>query len=152
MHTPLNSHLALWQAKVGLGAPLYGDNTTVWRHMSTALHDSVDRVLELLIAVLPGILAFFVAVILFTLLGMGLSVLLRRGLKWVRFDERLVETTPNSGPAAAHRQAHAQSVNRMTATKNARMPGSTAIRSSSTRSTESCSAVDMCRHTVVLSP
>ncbi|MFZ0395216.1 MAG: hypothetical protein WCF17_01005 [Terracidiphilus sp.] len=102
MHTPLNSHLALWQAKVGLGAPLYGDNTTVWRHMSTALHDSVDRVLELLIAVLPGILAFFVAVILFTLLGMGLSVLLRRGLKWVRFDERLVrnraEWTPTNSP------------------------------------------------------
>jgi len=104
MHTPPNFHLALWQAvKGGVAAPLYSDNTTVWHHMSVALQDSVDRVLGLLIAVLPGILAFFVAVFLFSLLGMGISAVLRRGLKWIRFDERLVrnrsEWTPTSSPA-----------------------------------------------------
>jgi len=109
MHTPQNvhlahSHLALWQAvRGGVAAPLYSDNTTVWHHMSVALQDSVDRVLGLLIAVLPGILAFFVAVFLFSLLGMGISAVLRRGLKWIRFDERLVrnrsEWTPTSSPA-----------------------------------------------------
>jgi hypothetical protein len=95
-------HVAMGQAKGGLATPLYADNTTVWRHMSTALRDSVDRVLGVLIAVLPGILAFFVAVFLFTLLGMAISALLRRGLKWVRFDERLARNgsgwTPTSSP------------------------------------------------------
>ncbi|HWE87187.1 MAG TPA: hypothetical protein VG267_19730 [Terracidiphilus sp.] len=102
MYTPLHSFLALWQAVKPAPAPLYADNTTVWHHMSVALHDSIFRVLGLLIAVLPGILAFFVAVFLFTLLGMGISALLRRGLVWVRFDERLLrnrgEWTPTSSP------------------------------------------------------
>ncbi len=103
MHTPAHFHLVLWQAaKESLATPPYADNTTVWRHMSTALHDSVYRVLGVLMAVLPGILAFFVAVFLFTLLGMGISALLRRGLKWIRFDERLArnrtEWTPASSP------------------------------------------------------
>ena len=102
MHTPPYSLLAFWQAVKPAPTPLYADNPTVWHHMSVALHDSIFRVLGLLIAVLPGILAFFVAVCLFTLLGMGISALLRRGLVWVRFDERLVsnraEWTPTSSP------------------------------------------------------
>ena len=102
MSTLPQSLLAIWQAAKPAPAPLYADNTTVWHHMSVALHDSIFRVLGLLIGVLPGILAFFVAVFLFTLLGMGISALLRRGLVWVRFDERLVrnrgEWTPTSSP------------------------------------------------------
>ena len=103
MYTLPDSHLALGQAaNAGMAAPLYADNITVWRHMSTALQDSVYRVLGLLTGLLPGILAFFVAVFLFTFLGMGISALLRRGLKWVRFDERLVrnrtEWTPTNSP------------------------------------------------------
>jgi len=103
MNTPLHSELVMWQAaRAGVTAPLSGDNTTVWRHMSAALHESVNRVLGLLIAVLPGILAFFVAVFLFTVLGMAISAILRRGLKWVRFDERLIrnrgEWTPTTSP------------------------------------------------------
>lgn len=85
-----------------LAQPLYADNTSVWHHMSVALHDSIYRVLGLLIAVLPGILAFFVALFLFALLGMGISALLRRGLVWVHFDERLsrnlADWTPTSSP------------------------------------------------------
>jgi hypothetical protein len=83
--------------------PLYSDNTSVWRHMSDALHNSVYRVLSLLIAVLPGIVAFFLAVLIFTALGMGISALARRALVWIRFDERLARNRsdwmPSSSPA-----------------------------------------------------
>lgn len=102
MQTPANLLLALGQGATAALTPLYADNTTVWHHMSEALHSSIYRVLGLLIAVLPGILAFFVAGFLFTLLGMGVSAVLRRGLVWVRFDERLIhnrgEWTPTSSP------------------------------------------------------
>ena len=49
--------------------------------MSDALHESLDRVLSMLIAILPGILAFFAALLVFTLLGWALSALLRTRFK-----------------------------------------------------------------------
>jgi hypothetical protein len=83
-------------------APLYSDNVSVWHHVTGSLQNSAYRVLGLLIAVLPGILAFFVAVFLFTAMGMGLSAVLRRLLLWIRFDERLTRNradwTPSSSP------------------------------------------------------
>ncbi len=84
--------------------PTYADNLTIVHHMSDALNQSLYRVLSLLIAVLPGILAFFVALGVFTLIGMAISAILRRGLTWVRFDERLsryrgsVDWAPASSP------------------------------------------------------
>jgi hypothetical protein len=86
--------------------PANSDNGSIWQHMSDALHQSIYRVLSLLIAVLPGILAIFVALALFTLIGMALSALLRRGLTLVNFDERInrnrgnVEWTPSSSPTS----------------------------------------------------
>jgi hypothetical protein len=86
--------------------PNYADNASIWHHMSEALNQSLYRVLSLLIAVLPGILAFFVALAVFTLIGMGISAILRRGLTWVKFDERLnryrgsMEWSPASSPTA----------------------------------------------------
>ena len=86
--------------------PLYADNATIWHHMSDALHLSLYRVLSLLIAVLPGILAFFVAITVFTLIGMAISAILRRGLTFVKFDDRLTRYrdsgtwTPASSPTA----------------------------------------------------
>jgi uncharacterized membrane protein len=86
--------------------PAYADNASIWHHMSQALHQSLDRVLSLLIAILPGILAFFVALAVFTLIGMAISALLRRGLAWVKFDDYLTRTrgnpdwTPSSSPSA----------------------------------------------------
>lgn len=78
------------------------DSGSLWHHMTEALQQSVYRVLSLLIAVLPGILAVFVALTLFTLIGMALSLLLRRGLTFVKFDERIhsgnPEWTPSSSP------------------------------------------------------
>jgi uncharacterized membrane protein len=74
--------------------------------MSDALHQSLYRVLSLLIAILPGILAFFVALGVFTFIGMVLSALLRRGLKAAKFDDRIardrgdVNWTPLTSPTA----------------------------------------------------
>lgn len=80
------------------------DNATILRHMSEALHESFYRVVSLLIAVLPGLLAFFVALALFTGVGAALSAVLKRLLRLVHFDERLTkargaaEWTPTSSP------------------------------------------------------
>lgn len=85
-------------------SPTVADNGSIWHHMSDALHQSIFRVLSLFTAVLPGILAIFVALTLFTVIGMLLSLLLRKGLTLVRFDERLnrgnAEWTPSSSPTA----------------------------------------------------
>ena len=85
-------------------SPTAVDNGSILHHISEALHQSIVRVLSLFIGVLPGILAIFVALTLFTLIGMLLSLILRKGLALVRFDERLShgnpEWTPSSSPTA----------------------------------------------------
>ena len=75
---------------------LFAGDTSIWHNMADALHQSLDRVLLLLIAVLPGILAFLVALAVFTLIGMAVSALLRRGLAAAKLDERLVDERGNS--------------------------------------------------------
>src|SRR5215469_2564788 len=80
--------------------PVTSNNGSVWSHISDALQQSVYRVLSLFIAVLPGILAVFVALVLFTLIGMGLSFLLRRGLGLIKFDERLNRGNPEWTPSS----------------------------------------------------
>jgi hypothetical protein len=75
--------------QLALAPPTYVDDGSVWHHISDALNQSLYRVLTLLIAVLPGILAFFVALGVFTLCGMLISWLLRRCLSWIKFDQRL---------------------------------------------------------------
>jgi len=87
-------------------AAAYPDNASILRHMSDALHQSIYRVVSLLIAVLPGLLAFFVALVFFSLIGMGISAILRRLLNAARFDDRLarnrgdVDWTPATAPTA----------------------------------------------------
>jgi hypothetical protein len=79
---------------------------SIWRHMSDALFQSIDRVLSLLIAILPGILAFFVALVLFTFIGVVISAVLRSILTVAKFDERIARSrgsadwTPSSSPTA----------------------------------------------------
>jgi uncharacterized membrane protein len=86
--------------------PLSVDNASIWHHMADALHQSLDRVLSLLIAILPGILAFLVALAVLTLIGMAVSALLRRGLTAARFDEHLarnrgnIDWAPSTSPTA----------------------------------------------------
>src|SRR5579863_6237436 len=82
-------------------SPLISDNSSIWHHMSDALHQSVYRVLSLLIAVLPGILAVFVALTLFTLIGMAMSTILRKGLGLLKFDDRLNRGTSEWAPASS---------------------------------------------------
>jgi hypothetical protein len=86
--------------------PIYPDNGTIWHHMSDALHQSLYRVVSLLIAILPGILAFFVALAVFTLIGMAISAILRRAMAWAKFDDYIARTrgnaewTPTTSPSA----------------------------------------------------
>lgn len=89
--------MILQQTSTDNPVPLYVDNATIWHHMSDALHQSLYRVASLLIAILPGILAFFVALTVFTLIGMAISALLRRGLGWIKFDDYLARTRGNTG-------------------------------------------------------
>jgi hypothetical protein len=77
------------------------DNASVWRHMSDALHQSLFRVLTLLIAVLPGILAFFVALVVFSLIGAVISAVLRRILVLAKFDDRMAQARGNTEWAAS---------------------------------------------------
>ena len=83
--------------------PAYSDDVSIWHHMSDALHQSLYRVLTLLIAVLPGILAFFVALVIFALAGVVVSWILRRCLTWAKFDLRVArkggsDWAPSSSP------------------------------------------------------
>ncbi len=102
MHTALA--MLLQSKSAVITQPIYTDNSSVWHHMSDALHQSLYRVLALLIAILPGILAFFVALTIFTLIGMAISALLRRGLTLFKADDRFARTrlavdwTPTSSP------------------------------------------------------
>lgn len=103
MHPSLIAFLRLLPSRLAeANTPLsYSDNITVWHHISDALRNSVFRVLALLIAVLPGILALFVVVVFFTAIGMGISALLRRALVWVRFDERLTRINADWAPSSS---------------------------------------------------
>ena len=78
--------------------PLPYQNASVWHHMSDALHQSLYRVLSLLISILPGILAFIVALGILTAIGVGLSALLRKLLTTAKFDDRLAR---DRGPNVA---------------------------------------------------
>jgi len=74
----------------------HDDSASVWQHMSDALHQSMDRVLSVLISILPGVLAVVIALAVFTLIGMALSALLRRVLTVVKFDDRLARSRGNA--------------------------------------------------------
>ncbi len=67
----------------------YPANPSIWAHMSDALHQSVYRVSSLLISILPGLLAFVLALAIMTALGVLLSWILRRILASAKFDDRL---------------------------------------------------------------
>lgn len=79
------------QQTTGNATLVYSENVSIWHHMSEALHQSLYRVLTLLIAVLPGILAFFVALLVFAAAGTLMSWVLRRCLTWAKFDVRIAQ-------------------------------------------------------------
>jgi hypothetical protein len=99
----MHAFIAAFQQRLpAIPPPIYAETTTVWHHMSVALDQSLYRVLGLLMAVLPGLLAFVVALLVFTLIGMAVSAVLRHALVWIRFDDRLTRNrtdwTPSSSP------------------------------------------------------
>ena len=63
-----------------------------------SLRQSIYRIVLVLVHFLPGVLAFLLAVVLFTLIGWGLSALIRRILSGLHFDERLASRdVPGAG-------------------------------------------------------
>lgn len=91
----------LQQDRIVIPFPSYSENVSIWHQISDALHVSIYRVLSLLITVLPGILAFFVALGIFALIGKVVSVVMRWILKAFSFDARMArggEWTSSSSP------------------------------------------------------
>ena len=80
------------------------DNASIWHHMSDALHQSLYRVLSLLVAILPGILAFIIALAVFTFIGMAVLRIAAARTNAAKFDDRLardrgnVDWTPTTSP------------------------------------------------------
>lgn len=83
---------------------LYRENVSVWQQMSSALHLSIYRVMSLLVAVLPGLLACIVSLVIFALIGMAASGFVRWILGLCHFDTRIARTgagadwTPSNSP------------------------------------------------------
>jgi hypothetical protein len=73
--------------------PIYPENVSMWHHMAEAMHQSVLRVTSVLISILPGLLAFILAVAVMAIVGVFLSYLLRRILSAAKFDERLAQNS-----------------------------------------------------------
>ena len=74
----------------------YPTDDTMWQHMSDALHQSVLRVTSLLISVLPGLLAFIIAVAFMAGLGILFSYLIRKALTAAKFDDRMARNNASS--------------------------------------------------------
>jgi hypothetical protein len=67
-----------------------------------SLRQSIYRIVLVLVHFLPGVLAFLLALLLFSLAGLALAAILRRVLTGLRFDERLAaRETPNSSSPMA---------------------------------------------------
>lgn len=79
----------------------------MWNHVVEALHDSMGRVAARIAQLLPGVLAFIVALIIFFILAWIFSALVRWLLKAVNFDERVGR---NSGSIAEISPTHTPTV------------------------------------------
>lgn len=61
----------------------------MWNHIEQALHDSMGRVTTKLATLLPGVLAFIIALLIFMVLGWLIAMAVRGVLRAVRFDQRV---------------------------------------------------------------
>jgi hypothetical protein len=68
------------------------------QQIESALRQSIQRIVLVLVKFLPGVLAFLLAIFIFALIGWGLAALVRRLLIAVRFDERV---TSNEAPGSS---------------------------------------------------
>ncbi len=65
----------------------------MWQQVEQSLHDSMWRVFNKVAQLLPGILAFLVALLIFLLIAWVAAVITRRILNAVAFDKRTMPTT-----------------------------------------------------------
>jgi hypothetical protein len=65
------------------------EENAMWNHIEQALHDSMARVTTKIATLLPGVLAFIVALLIFFLLAWIVSALVRWLLTALKFDERV---------------------------------------------------------------
>jgi hypothetical protein len=79
----------------------------MWNHIEQALHDSMGRVTTKIAQLLPGILAFIVALLVFLILAWIFAALVRRVLLAMKFDERVGRA---SGSIAELSPAHTPTV------------------------------------------
>jgi len=68
------------------------------QQIKLALLQSIHRIVLVLVSFLPGVLAFLLALMLFTLIGWSLSAVLRHLLLSLRFDERLAARENEDSP------------------------------------------------------
>jgi len=79
------------------------------QQIESALQQSVHRVVFMLVGFLPGVLAFLLALVVFTLVGMGLAALVRRVLMAVHFDQRISSRREAPAPAYMADWSHSYS-------------------------------------------
>jgi hypothetical protein len=79
----------------------------MWNHIEQALHESMVRVTTKIAQLLPGILAFIAALLIFLILAWIVAAVLRRVLLAVKFDERVGR---GSGSIAELSPAHTPTV------------------------------------------
>jgi Conserved TM helix len=79
----------------------------MWNHVEQALHESMVRVTTKIATLLPGILAFIVALLIFLVLAWAFAALVRRVLMAVKFDQRVGR---GSGSIAELSPAHTPTV------------------------------------------
>ena len=65
----------------------------MWTQVSQSLHESMARVISRIATLLPGILAFIVAVLFFAAIAWLLAWVVRMFLTAIRIDERLARGT-----------------------------------------------------------
>jgi hypothetical protein len=79
----------------------------MWAHINEAMSDGIHRVLFGVASFLPGLVVLLLALVCATLLAWGLSRLTRGLLRWIKFDQRMVDLgfsglaawSPNQSPA-----------------------------------------------------
>jgi hypothetical protein len=79
----------------------------MWNHVEQALHESMGRVTTKIAQLLPGILAFILALVVFLILAWAVAALVRLVLSAIKFDERVGRT---SGSIADLSPAHTPTV------------------------------------------
>jgi hypothetical protein len=69
------------------------------QQIESALLQSIHRIVLVLVSFLPGVIAFLLALLIFSLIGVAAAALLRRLLIAVKFDERMASRSVLGSPS-----------------------------------------------------